>query len=267
MHGTTLKPIPVVDARDGGMIAYATEGRERARALRDECLTFMPRALRGFMPGLLDAVTRAWLRRSVSPYVKEIETIAGAVGTSGVWLLNGSYIWGCTTNARDEIGVPWLARTLDWPFVGLGRRIEVARMRGAAGDFENVTWPGYVGCLTASAPGRFAATLNQAPMRRRTRHPRLRPYDFTRNALHTWGLRFMPPDHLLRHVFETSRDYGEARRKLERTPVAGRVLYAAVGWRGGERCVVERTQGSFRSRGTDTGAANDWLVGEPHWEA
>ena len=27
-------------------------------------------------------------------------------------------------------------------------------MRGAAGDFDSVTWPGYVGVLTASAPGR-----------------------------------------------------------------------------------------------------------------
>jgi hypothetical protein len=58
--------------------------------------------------------------------------------------------------ARDEDGVPWLARTLDWPFPG-SAPYRVARMRGAAGDFINVTWPGYAGTLTASAPGRFAA--------------------------------------------------------------------------------------------------------------
>ena len=60
-------------------------------------------------------------------------------------------------------------RTLDWPFKGLGRHIAVARMRGAGGgDFFSVTWPGYVGALTAMAPGRFAACINQAPMWRRS---------------------------------------------------------------------------------------------------
>ena len=28
----------------------------------------------------------------------------------------------------------------------------------------NVTWPGYVGALTASAPGRFASAIDQAPL-------------------------------------------------------------------------------------------------------
>ena len=47
--------------------------------------------------------------------------------------------------------------------------VEVARQRGVAGDFLSVTWPGFAGLLTAVAPGRFAASINQAPMRRRTR--------------------------------------------------------------------------------------------------
>src|SRR5262249_60146289 len=87
--------------------------------------------------------------------------------------------------ACDEGGVPWLARTLDWPFPGLGRYLEVARMRGPAGDFDNIAWPGYVGTLTATAPGRFAASLNQAPMRRRTRPPWLRPLGMAVHARRT----------------------------------------------------------------------------------
>lgn len=47
--------------------------------------------------------------------------------------------------------------------------VEVARQRGVAVDFRSVTWPGFDGLLTAVAPGRFAASINQAPMRRRTR--------------------------------------------------------------------------------------------------
>ena len=106
---------------------------------------------------VLDAITRAWLRRSRSPYVEEIAAIAATLNFPGIWFLNGSYQWGCTSLAREQDGVPWLARTLDWPFPGLGRFLEVARMRGPAGDFDNIAWPGYVGTLTASAPSRFAA--------------------------------------------------------------------------------------------------------------
>ena len=56
--------------------------------------------------------------------------IAAALGFPGIWFLNGSYQWSCTALAREEDGVPWLARTLDWPFPGLGRHVEIARMRG-----------------------------------------------------------------------------------------------------------------------------------------
>ena len=47
-------------------------------------------------------------------------TIAAALGYPGIWFLNGCYQWGCTALAREQAGVPWLARTLDWPFPGLG---------------------------------------------------------------------------------------------------------------------------------------------------
>ena len=77
-------------------------------------------------------MTRRWLMRSQSPYVAEIAAIAATLGFSGIWFLNGSYQWGCTARARDD-DAPWLVRTLDWPFPGLGRHVEVARMAGAAG--------------------------------------------------------------------------------------------------------------------------------------
>jgi hypothetical protein len=141
------------------------------------------------------------------------------------------------------------------------------RMRGKAGDFDNITWPGYVGTLTASAPGRFAASINQAPLRRRTLRPWLRPYDLAANALRTWRIDFMPPDHLLRNVFETCRTFAEARQRLETTPIARPVIYTLVGCRRGERCVIERTEAGFASRDHDTAAANDWLHGAFPWEA
>ena len=140
-------------------------------------------------------------------------------------------------------------------------------MRGSAGDFVNVTWPGYAGTLTASAPGRFAAAINQAPLWRRTRRPWLRPYDLAMNALRTWPIRFCPPDHLLREVFETCRDFGAAKRRLETVPIARPVIFTLIGCERGERCVIERTEQAFATRDQDTSAANDWLRTTTRWEA
>ena len=261
-----LARIPLVDIRGDGPVRHAIEGRERARALRDECIAWLPRVAAGVLP-VMDSVTRRWLLRSRSPYAAEVDAIAAEFGFPGIWFLNGCYQWGCTALACEQAGAPWLVRTLDWPFPGLGRHLEVARMRGAVGDFDNVTWPGYVGVLTASAPGRFAACINQAPMWRRSRRPWLRPYDIALNAMQTWGIRSIPPDHLLREVFETCKTFGEAKRRLETTPIARPVIYSLVGCCPGERCVIERTEEDFASRGRDTIAANDWLRSRPPWEA
>jgi hypothetical protein len=263
---TDLVTIPVVDVRTGGPVRHAIDASARARALRDDCLAWLKPSVRTLLPAL-DAIARRWLRQSRSPYVPEIEEIAARLAYAGIWFLNGSYQWGCTAAARDEGGAPWLARTLDWPFAGLGRRVEIAHMQGEAGDFYSVTWPGYAGVLTAMAPGRFAAVINQAPLWRRTQRPWLRPYDIAANALRTWRIRFCPPDHLLRDVFETCRDFGEAKRRLETVPIARPVIFTLIGCARGERCVIERTEEGFASHAEDTAAANDWLQRTPHWEA
>lgn len=261
-----LPEIPVVDVRVGGPLRQAEQGAERARALRDDCLTFFPAATSYALP-VLDRIAKRWLSRSQSPYIGEIERIAGVLGFSGVWFLNGSYQWGCTTMAREENGVPWLVRTLDWPFPGLGRHVEIAIKQGVAGEFHAMTWPGYVGTLTASAPGRFAASINQAPLWRRTRHPWMRPVDIIANAIATWNLQHIPPDQLLRQVFEICPDFDAARAMLEATPVARPVIFTLVGIRPGERCVIERTETDFLTRCTMTAAANDWHERRDPWEA
>ncbi len=262
----SLPAVPVVDVREDGPLGHAARSSAHARALRDACLGFFPRAGLPLVP-VLDRVAKNWLTRSRSPYVAEIAQIADTLGFSGVWLLNASYQWGCTALAREQDGVPWLIRTLDWPFTGLGRYTEVAHMRGAGGDFFSVTWPGYVGALTAMAPFRFAACINQAPMRRRFAHRWLRLYDFAANGIAIWArVDYMPPDQLLRYTFEHCEDYGAARRMLETTPVARPVIYTLVGVKPGERCVVERTETGFVTREHDTSAANDWVPRRPDWE-
>jgi hypothetical protein len=261
-----LPTIPVIDLRDEGPVRHAERNADRVRALRDACLAFFPRVTLPLVPGL-DRLCQRWLMRSRSPYLSEIDQIAQGVGFSGVWLLNASYQWGCTARACDEDGVPWILRTLDWPFHGLGRHVEVARMRGVAGDFLSVTWPGYVGALTALAPSRFAACVNQAPMRRRTLHRWLRAYDLAANAVAVWRSDdLMPPDQLLRQTFELCADFAAARRMLETTPVARPVIYVLTGCTAGERCVIERTETGFVTREQKTSAANDWVPRQLGWE-
>jgi hypothetical protein len=260
-----LATIPLTDIREDGPIGRAMEARARMRALRDDCLSWLLPPVRMLLPAM-DALTRRWLRRSCSPYLAEIEAIAAAVGLHGLWFFNGTYQWGCTAVAREEGGAPWLARTLDWPFPGLGRHLEIAHMHGPAGDFFNVGWPGYVGVLTACAPGRFAAAINQAPLWRRTMSPWLRPYDLAANALTTWRVSFCPPDHLLRQVFETCRDFAEAKHRLETVPIARPVIFTLIGCAPAERCVIERTEQGFVTRFEDTAAANDWRHAAKPWE-
>ena len=97
-------------------------------------------------------------------------------------------------------------------------------------------------------------------MRRRTHGKWSRLYDLAANAFATLAhSRAIPPDQLLRQVFEVAGDYETARRMLETTPVARPVIYTLAGCGAGERCVIERTETDFNTRIDEYGAANDWL--------
>ena len=98
-----LQPVPVIDVGEGGPLRHAELYRLRARELRDDCLRALPAVAAPLVPAL-DAAARRWLSRSCSPYVSEIDQIAATLGFSGIWLLNGSYQWGCTALAREEEG-------------------------------------------------------------------------------------------------------------------------------------------------------------------
>ncbi|HKH03360.1 MAG TPA: hypothetical protein VKB08_21945, partial [Bradyrhizobium sp.] len=143
----------------------------------------------------------------------------------------------------------------------------VARQTGPAGDFWNVTWPGAVGVLTATAPGRFAATINQAPLRRRTRGDLLRPLDYVTNALNTYfRVRHAPPDHVLRQVFEMAPDYATAKEMLCRIPMARPVLFALAGTKCEETCLIEREETTARVIEGEVIVANDWREPRHGWE-
>ena len=87
------------------------------------------------------------------------------------------------------------------------------------------------------------------------------------NAVSTWSVAHIPPDQLLRQVFEECGTFQDARRRLETVPIARPAIFTLVGCGRGERCVIERTEEGFSTRHDATGAANDWLVPVEPWEA
>lgn len=263
-HSLVVNPVPLIDAREGAAVSHVQIRREQALAVREACLGWLP--LGSLLARIADPLVRGWMKRSGTGYAAEIDVVARTLKRPGIWLLHGAYLFGCTALADDGAQGPRLRRTLDWPFPGLGRLVEVARQRGPAGEYLNVTWPGFVGVLTAMAPARFAASINQAPMRRRWRTPMLLWLDYALNAL--GGLRSrgrLPPEHLLRHVFETCTSFEEARHLLETVPVARPVLFLLVGTQPGERIVIERQETSVRTYRDETAFANDWQECRDDW--
>jgi hypothetical protein len=259
--GRVLPAIPVIDVRSGGPVTHARLRREPMVALRDSCFSMLP-GLRGVAP-VLDRVSSAWLARTPSPYLDEIAAIAGLVAGGGVWFVNASYEWGCTTRV-DAAPVPRLWRTLDWPFPGLGRHVEVALQDGGAGVYANVTWPGAVGVLTAVAPGRFAAAINQAPMFRRTRGTLLVAFDLALNAVETYRDNgCWPAPHLLRHVFDTCATFDEAVEVLSTAPLARPTIYSIAGASASQACLIERTRTEAVVRRGNVAIANDWHPDSP----
>ncbi|MCU0839378.1 MAG: linear amide C-N hydrolase [Rhodospirillales bacterium] len=186
-------------------------------------------------------ISQRWLDRSRSPYRHEIEIVARRIGTAGGALLNLSYEWSCSSAAAADPHGPGnrLLRTLDWPLQGLGRHVVVARHRSPAGPWVNVTWPGFVGALTAMAPGRFSAAINQPPMRRLSPSFAL---DWALSRGRVWAQTAMPPSHLLRQVFETCHSYEDARARLRDEPICLPAFFILSGVEPNEGCVIERLE-------------------------
>lgn len=263
-----MEPIPFVDVRQGGPMAHVKARIATAHALRDACLAPVPYWGRGILTPI-DYLAGNWLKKSASLYREELESIAEYLGFPGAMTLNLSYLFACTTAANvDALGQPRIRRSLDWPFHGLGKCVEIAWQSGPAGSFHNVTWPGSVGVLSAMAPGRFAAVINAAPMQRRIDGFLGLPCDIAlniRNALARSG--DWPPDHLLRYVFENCADFEEAIKVLSEEPLARSALFTITGVNADQIAVVERTESKARVIRGPVTVANDWQKPETGWKA
>ena len=205
-----------------------------------------------------DRASRAWLDRQNNPYLPEIDAMAAVLGIRGVHALNVCFEWGCTGGVWPSPDGPVMRRVLDWPFPRLGESLVVAHQPEQ--QFFNIGWPGLAGLFQGLAPGRFAAAINQAPMRR---HDRGFVGDWFTNRVAVNRNTGLPPAHLLRRIFEQAADYAEAKRMLSETPLAVPAIFLLAGIHDHEGCVIERTEtaANVREMGTSCVAAANHFEG------
>lgn len=237
--------IPLIDIRNGTMIdlvkAQKAQARQLMKLTRRE-LGIFTRVIMPLIYPVLDFFSWRWLKRSGNPYRNEIKEIKKIVGGSGIIAQNVSYEWTCTSGAlkTPSTEAPQLVRVMDWIISGMGKYIIVAHQSGKAGDFYNITLPGLSGVFNGVAKGRFAAVINQAPMRRHLLGGIVS--DWVRNHIRWFKSKALPPSHLLRKAFETAASYQEAKEMLMKEPVAAPAIFVLSGVKAGEGCVIERLE-------------------------
>lgn len=254
-----LPAIPVVDVGASFAMEIAEAvGEARVYAMLHDITRWVP----DFVIRGADRLSRRWLQRHRSSYLTEIEALANRSRRPGAYFLNVNYEWGCTTAAKPspDGGSARLLRTLDWVVNGLGRHVVAARIASRFGRWTSLTWPGFTGVLQASAPGRFAAAINQPNIRKRTG---LIPIDWALGKRDVWRSPHLQPVHLLRRMFEEAPDFAAARRMLETVPISTPAIYTLAGVRADEVCVIERRQATARTLTGCACAANEWQ--SPDW--
>jgi hypothetical protein len=258
-----MREIPIIAVGGTAAADLCRVDPARARALIADALSshpLFPLAVR-----LGDGISRSWLRRHDNPYRDDIDEVAALLGVPGVHFLNLIYEWACSTSAApDPSGIgARLIRVLDWGLSGLGRHVVIARHAAPAGPFFSAIWPGYAGVLTAMAPGRFSAAINQAP-----RIPVSGSVVIDEAIAHLRMLcrgGTLPAAHLLRQICETAPDFAAAVALLSDPAVdlAVPAIFTVAGVTATESCVVEAIGRERRLHRLDAvgvvGVANDWL--------
>src|ERR1700730_15597742 len=109
-----LREIRIFDG--GGPVALAN-------AFPDELNELLAATTCGIPPHVLrcaDAMASTWMRLTVNPFYDELRQINRLTRRPGLFAMNLSADWGCTTAVRTVDGIPSLVRTLDWPMPRLG---------------------------------------------------------------------------------------------------------------------------------------------------
>jgi hypothetical protein len=259
------RQIPILDVgRRGAVGLYEAAATDAAAMVAGAMGGHVGLELGGWLG---DRLSRLWLKRRDNPFYGEIATVARAMGRPGVYLLNIIYEWACSTSAGPDPTADGnrMIRVLDWGLRSIGQYVVVGRHDTDHGVYYNITWPGFAGVLTAMAPGRFSAAINQAP---RQMPSGLRWLDeFIVHLGMYRALGTIPVAHHLRRVFEEAPDYLTAQRMLMDTTIdlAMPALFTLSGIEAGESCVIEAIgrkrilNASGASPDGIVGVANNWL--------
>ncbi len=253
-----LSSIPVVETGPNFALETLNSHLDHAHQLLDQATARIPAPILS----QLDRVSRAWLQRWENMHLAEIDAVARQLNRPGAYFFSVNYEWGCTCRvapAPDGRSAR-LARVLDWKTPGLGRNIIAANVRGGVGRFTTLTWPGYTGVLSAIAPGRFSAALNQAPMRKTSGYFVL---DWAANRHRVWNMPHPTPTHLLRRVFETAPDFRTAKDLLTHQPISTPAIFLLAGLAGCETVIIERKEREAHVIDGAAVAANHWQA--PGW--
>jgi hypothetical protein len=171
-------------------------------------------------------------------YVEEMRGVARIVGApeeevalanlyyDAMKLVLSSSGLACTGFAIDAPEGPLHARNLDWSTAdGLlaSETVIVNFRRGSSGApaYRIVGWPGFTGCFTGVAPGRFAVSLNAVIS---DDPPEIAP----------------PIAFVLRRALEEAPTFDAAVTRLQEAPIASDALLLVTGTKPGEAVVIER---------------------------
>jgi len=181
------------------------------------------------MSGKLDGEYRAEIN-AVSMAIDRsyLTVLLGNVYYDALKLVMGSGTSGfaCSAYAVDTPNGPVHAPNLDWwtddnRVLSTGSRI--IEFTGApAGNFKIIGWPGYLGGLSAIAPGRFSITLNTVTSED--------PFQMA-----------APISFVIRDALQTASTFAEAVERFSTTPLMCDCLMLVAGVKAGEMVVVERS--------------------------
>ena len=165
-------------------------------------------------------------------YQEEIRAVADVCNFNENEVLVGNLYYdvlkffiGCTAFATHNGETMLHSRNLDWPTDDnlLSRHSMIFDFqKGGQTVFKTVSWPGFIGALSGTSPGRFSITLNAVV------------------SLDKPELAY-PVTFLLRDVLTSARSYHWAKTILEETVIASDCLLLLSGVNPGEHVVIERT--------------------------
>ena len=239
--------INLLDDIEGRWLPIIRKERQHIKCLVKDSAgkIVFPRQLKPLVKKLYEAIGGKF------EYARDIRMLAGLLhlDKSDVICANLEYElttcllknpFACTSAAfyHSNLGMIHV-RNLDWPGEYLGQYTIKVNFSSHQGEFTAVTWPGFVGIMSAVAKGRFSATINWLPWRRSA----LLPDWFPKPNLFGW-----PASFLLRYIFEQCKTFEDALSEIKQKKVVAPVLITLVGPKKGQAVAIERGTNTYRIR-------------------